>query len=225
MAATRSCPVWNFRDAALLGQHRYSLLRFVVRKVLDRLQQLRVLLAHDPVELRGLHPGFLHLLEGSARIDALVLAGVTDDEYAVVWVELVEKSPHLLGAGKARLVEHVEMPVGRVGARVVLASGKESSAAWSPRSRPRGAGPPPWRSGRSPRPCTRSVPLPRGWFGASSSSLIRPSPAARGCGPWTLEPPRWRRAGSRSESCACWPVPRARSALRIGATAFCPSRT
>lgn len=52
--------------------------------MLDGLQQLRVFLTHDLGELRRAHPGLLHLLEGTARVHGLMLAGVPDNEDAVL---------------------------------------------------------------------------------------------------------------------------------------------
>lgn len=82
--------------------------------MLDGFQQLRVLLAHDPVELRRAHPAVLHLLERLAGLNALVLPRVAYDEYAVLRLDLVEKRFHLLRTGKTGLVQEIEMPVGRV---------------------------------------------------------------------------------------------------------------
>ncbi len=76
--------------------------------------------------MRGPHPGLLHLLEGSARVHALMLGGVSNHQNAVLGLDLFEEGPHLSGAGKAGLVQHVEMWAGSGGARVVLASGKET---------------------------------------------------------------------------------------------------
>ena len=89
--------------------------------MLDRAQQLGVFLAHDLVELRGPHPGLLHLLEGFAGFDALMLPGVADQQNAVLRPDPLEKLPHLLGAGEAGLIDHVQMPVCRVSATCVLA--------------------------------------------------------------------------------------------------------
>ncbi len=86
-------------------------------------KQLRVFLAHDRVQLGGLHPGFLHLLERPAGVHALMLAGVSNDQNAVLGLDLFKEGPHLPRAGKARLVEHVEMSAGRLG---VLLAGKEA---------------------------------------------------------------------------------------------------
>ena len=55
-----------------------------------------------------------------------MLAGVANDENTVIRIQLVEKGPHLVAAGKARLIEHIEMPVGRVGAGMVRALGKKA---------------------------------------------------------------------------------------------------
>ena len=95
--------------------------------MLDGFEQRRVLsLAHNLVELRGLHPGILHLLERSARIYALMLAGVSNHQYPVLGLDLFEEGPHLLCAGKAGLVQHVEMCAGSGGARMVVASCEET---------------------------------------------------------------------------------------------------
>src|ERR1700676_3017794 len=83
--------VWNFGDAALLRQHGDALHGFVVGKVLDGFQQLWVFLTHDPVKLRGLHSGLLHLLEGSPGVHPLMLPGVSDDENTVVWIKLAKE--------------------------------------------------------------------------------------------------------------------------------------
>ena len=79
--------------------------------MLDRPQQFRVLLANDLVKLGGLHPGLDQLLEGLAGFDALMLANVADEQHAVAGIDLGEEVAHLLGAGKARLIDHVQMPV------------------------------------------------------------------------------------------------------------------
>jgi hypothetical protein len=76
-------------------------------------QQLRVFLAHDLVKLRGLHPGLLHLLEGLAGIDPLMLASITDEENAVLRSDLLHETLHLPGAGETGFIDHVEVsPVG-----------------------------------------------------------------------------------------------------------------
>jgi hypothetical protein len=67
--------------------------------MLDDPRQFRVFLTHDLVKLRGLHPGLLHLLEGFAGIDALMLACVSDEENAVLRPNLLHKGLHLAGAG------------------------------------------------------------------------------------------------------------------------------
>ncbi len=64
---------------------------FVLRKVFDGSQQLRVFLAHDLVELRGLHPGLLHLLEGLASFDTLMLASVSDQQNSILRANLLHE--------------------------------------------------------------------------------------------------------------------------------------
>ncbi len=85
------------------------MLGLIVCKMLDCFQQLRVFLPHDPIKLRGPHPGVLHLLEGLSRIDTLMLAGVTDHQHPVIGFELVQKISHLLRAGETGFVQHVKM--------------------------------------------------------------------------------------------------------------------
>ena len=42
-------------------------------------------------------------------------------------MSLLEEVTHLLGAGKTRLVEHVKMPIGWIGARLILSAARGSS--------------------------------------------------------------------------------------------------
>src|ERR1700691_4702565 len=79
--------------------------------MLDRPQQLRVLLTNDLVEPRGVHSGLDQLLEGLAGLDALMLANIADEQDAVAGIEFGEEVAHLLCAGKARLIDHIKMPV------------------------------------------------------------------------------------------------------------------
>ena len=51
------------------------------------------------------------MLEGLASLDALMLSNVADEQHAVAGINLREEVAHLLGAGKARLIDHVKMPV------------------------------------------------------------------------------------------------------------------
>ena len=95
--------------------------------MLDGFEELQILpLAHDLVQLRGSHPGILHLLERSPCVNALMLGGVSNDQYPVCRFDLFEEGPHLPGAGEAGLVQHVEMWAGSVGAWMVLTSGEET---------------------------------------------------------------------------------------------------
>jgi hypothetical protein len=93
----------------------------------DDPQQLRVLLPHDLVKLRGLHSGLLHLLEGLAGIYSLMLAGVTDEENAVLWADLLHETLHLPGAGEAGFIDHVEVsPVGIAFGLLLASAHKEA---------------------------------------------------------------------------------------------------
>src|SRR5665213_736024 len=98
----------------------------------DDPQQVRVFLTHDLVKLRGLHSGLLHLLEGLAGIDALVLAGVSDKKNAVLRPDLFHETLHLAGAGETGFIDHVEvspeMPASRSWAAARLVGAKPSTA-------------------------------------------------------------------------------------------------
>ena len=120
------CSSSDLCNSTLLRKQRDSLLRFVVCQVLNRLEQLGVFLPHNSIQLRSLHPGILHLLKRPTCFYTLVLADVSNHQNAVVWIQFVEERTHLLCAGKARLIEHVEMPVGRIGAGMVFASREEA---------------------------------------------------------------------------------------------------
>ena len=71
--------------------------------------QRRVFLPNDLVELGGAHSGFLQLLEWAACFDALVLTCVADQEHAVVGAKTGKELAHLIGAGKAGLINKVEV--------------------------------------------------------------------------------------------------------------------
>ena len=109
--------------AALLGQQLDALLCLSGGKVLDRFQQLRILLAHDLVQLRGLHPGLLHLLEGLAGLHALMLADVTDDQDPVLGRDLLKEIPHLLRRSERGFVEHIKVALTR---RILGFAGEEA---------------------------------------------------------------------------------------------------
>ncbi len=101
-------------------------MRLLVRKMLDRLEQTWVFLPHDLVQSGGSHPGILHLLEGFACVHSLMLSGVSNDEYPVLWFDLVEESPHLLGAGETRFVEHIKVWSGWCGSGLCLAANQKT---------------------------------------------------------------------------------------------------
>jgi hypothetical protein len=49
------------------------------------------------------------LLEGAARFDTLMLAGIADQKHAVIRTKPRKKLAHLTGAGKARFIDKVEV--------------------------------------------------------------------------------------------------------------------
>jgi len=81
--------------------------------MLDRFEQFRgISLTHDLVKLGGLHAGVDQLLERFARFDALMLAGVPDEQHAVAGFEFGEEVTDLFRAGKTGFIHHVKMTVG-----------------------------------------------------------------------------------------------------------------
>ena len=105
--------IGNLRNAALLFQQGDALCDFAARQMLDRLQQFRGFsLTHDLVKLGGLHPGIDQLLEGLARLDSLMLAGVSDEQHAVAGFEFGEEVTDLFRAGETGFIHHVKMTVG-----------------------------------------------------------------------------------------------------------------
>src|SRR5271168_4692755 len=95
--------------------------------MLHRFQQFWVLLAHHLVELRGPHPSLLHLLEGPAGVDALMLPRISDDEHSVLRFDFGQEGAHLFGRCQRGLIEHVEMPPGRIaGSLPLTAPGEEA---------------------------------------------------------------------------------------------------
>ena len=71
--------------------------------------QSRVLLANDLIESGRTHSGFLQLLEGAARFDALMLADIADQKHTVIGTKPRKELAHLVGAGKARFIDKVEV--------------------------------------------------------------------------------------------------------------------
>jgi hypothetical protein len=109
-------------DAALLLQERQADCSLVLRQVFDRAKQLRVFLAHDLVKLRSLHPGLLHLLEGLASIDALMLARVADKKHSILRPDLLHECLHLAGAGQTGFINHIEVAAVGIAAELLLAA-------------------------------------------------------------------------------------------------------
>ena len=87
--------VCNLGHPSLLLKHLNADRSFIFRQMLDGFQELGISLAHDLVELRGLHPGLLQLLEGLSGIDALMLAGVADEQYLVLWADLLRRKSRI----------------------------------------------------------------------------------------------------------------------------------
>ena len=174
----------DFRHPTLFGEQRNAFFGFVIGKQLDRAPQLRVILAHDLVELRGPHPGLLHLLEGPTGIDRLMLAGVADDEHPVLGFQLFEERPHLPGARQAGLVQHIKVAKLRASRWDDFRHARGNFAACWRRCRPRGVGPRRGRWVQTLRPCTRFSPRLRGCSGARSFSRFRPALAGRERGRW-----------------------------------------
>ena len=109
-----------------------------------------------------------------------MLPGVSDDENSVVWIELAEEGTHLPRACQARFVKHVKVPIGGVGAWMILTTGKETLEGRCLRSQPRGAGPQPWMWERILRRCSRLLPHLRGLSGESWFFRLPANP----CRPW-----------------------------------------
>ena len=103
ISCTRPCFCSRFergRDLAI-GQH------------FDSGFERRVFLPDDLVELCGSHSSLLQLLKWAARFNALMLAHIADQQHAVIGTEAGEKLAHLVGAGKARFIDEVEMSSAR----------------------------------------------------------------------------------------------------------------
>ena len=66
-------------------------------------------MAHDRIESGCTHSGFLQLFEGAARFDTLMLAGIANRKHAVIGTKPRKKLAHLIGAGKARFIDKVEV--------------------------------------------------------------------------------------------------------------------
>src|SRR5665213_3089280 len=90
--------------------------------MLDDAEQFRVFLSHNLVKLRGLHSGLLHLLEGFAGIDALMLASVPHEQNPVLRSNLFHETLHLASAGETGFIDHVEVSTVGVALRLLLAS-------------------------------------------------------------------------------------------------------
>src|SRR5580658_8005077 len=79
------------------------------RQQFDGRFQSRVLLPNDVVQRRHTHSRLLQLLEGSARFHALMLADIADQKHTVIGGNSDKKLSHLVGAGKTRFIDEVEV--------------------------------------------------------------------------------------------------------------------
>ena len=146
----------------------------------DRLQR-RVVLAHDRVELCGLHAGLLQLLIRSTGLDALVLTVSPTSSTRSFWLKTRQERVHLSGAGEARFVEHIE-------SLLIAPTGHELSPGALQRARPHaGVRQQLGRAGRrgealdliaSPF-CLRTNGRQRGCLAGAGDALERHDPVAR----------------------------------------------
>ena len=88
-------------NPSLLSEAPYGFDNSVVGQQLDGAPQLGLLLTDDFLEASRPHPGRLHLLEGLAGLDGLVLANVSHKQNAVRWAKTIEEFVNLLRAGEA----------------------------------------------------------------------------------------------------------------------------
>src|SRR5258708_2889364 len=78
--------IGNFCHTPLLLQERDALCDFTPREMFYRFEQLRVLLPDDLIQFGGAHPSLHQLLEGLPGLDALMLPGIADEQYAVLGI-------------------------------------------------------------------------------------------------------------------------------------------
>ena len=156
MARTRSSRVGNFLHTALLLECVERSGDLARRQQFDGRFQSRVLLANDLIESGGAHSGFLQLLEGAARFDALMLADIADQKHAVIGTKPRKELAHLVGAGKARFIDKVEVLLLCVG--LDLQCGRGSLAGFRLQFLPHSVGARRGRSGRNPQPDSPAFP-------------------------------------------------------------------
>lgn len=89
-------------------------------QLLDDRLQARIFLADDLVEACGGHASLLELVIRTASIHRFMLAHVADQQHAILRSETMEERVHLLCAGQAGFVEHIQ-PL-RFRARLFLGS-------------------------------------------------------------------------------------------------------
>jgi hypothetical protein len=69
----------------------------------------------------------LHLLEGLAGIDALMLAGISDEENAVLRPDLLHESLHLASAGETGFIDHIKVSSIGIALHLVLTAACEKA--------------------------------------------------------------------------------------------------
>jgi hypothetical protein len=80
-------------------------------QLLDCLFQGGILLPNDLIESRRSHSGVLHLFERPAGVHGLMLPRVSDQHHAIILIEPLQEIVNLFRAGKARLIDEIEVPL------------------------------------------------------------------------------------------------------------------
>src|SRR5690349_12910187 len=80
-----------------------------LREDLNDVLKLCIALSDVLVDVRRLHADVLELLERQAGVQGLVLAGVADQQRAIVWTHSLEEFAGLLRADEAGFVNDVEV--------------------------------------------------------------------------------------------------------------------
>ena len=105
--------IWidNLADAALLLEECDCLSNFSARSERDRFTQSGIELATDSLQSRDGHARLLHLLDGPASLDGVVLALVADedDPTGPGLSRLVQQRVHLVSTEQARLIDDPQL--------------------------------------------------------------------------------------------------------------------
>jgi hypothetical protein len=105
--STALLDVGNFTDIAAAFKNRERLRDFAFGGVHHCFAELGIALAADGIEPGGGHSGLLHLIDGPARFDCMMLALVAheDDSLHALLECFVEEPVNLPGGEQARLVD------------------------------------------------------------------------------------------------------------------------